>query len=976
MKNKRRLLTLFLAICVVLSSVAVPTFAATFTDIPETNSVYTAVNVLNKIGVINGYEDGSFKPENNVTRAEFTAMLLRTRGLGSIGSLSLENPPFPDVSTSDVSWAIGNIRTAREMNIINGYDDGTFKPNNNVLYEEAVKMIVCALGYGEMSPEGTEWYSKYIMSANTLGFLEGAGGGVRIPATRATIAAMLYNCLELRLAENNTVTDKTVLENDLQLTKKVGVIASNADTGLDASEPNLKENEIQIRAMNDAETGYETLTYVVDNAAEYKDMLGNQITFYYKEDRANDVRTVILATVKNSKKLTFDAADIDEDYCSASTIAYFEDGKDDSTILNIAADSRVVYNGKLYSDKGATSKYSNFYTGTSALPLVGEITLLDQDNDKIYDIVFVDKYETYVVSSVTASTYTITDTVLRKGLTDNKLVLQSSANEKITYLTDSGEETSFGAIKKNSVLAVKRSNAAAGDIITEVVITNKSASGTIKGITAKKSIKINSKDYEYSPAAPWVNPISGATVELTEPAMGDSGAYYLDMQGKVVAYNKNATTGNQQYGYIMSAYLHEDIINGDTLTLNMLTANGKKTKYKLYDKTKLNGSPRESMKKIEEELEATAALYGSAYQYGTITNLGAQQPVKYTTTTYQNETVIDEIVTVTAETLLDSGQAVENDKLTFYKPIDVSGDMLYYSSSKQLQKGTKTINIGSAVVFSVPENRDDVDEYSKTTLANNKRYYVGLYDVSGTTAKVVVVYSGADNSEEVIPTSPIMLVTKISEEINKDEDERIMYKLTGYVAGKETSYWMSPSSEAVVDTLQEGDVIRVGKDRDGFYTLSAEHVVFSADISLRDSVKVYDKNDSPAEDTVANKGGAYVDSRDNYDTNRQTKTYPNPQYRTIWGSFFSYDEENSMVYVSTKIITNSTTTEELNAIENGYLQSFNASWFNNAKIYRYDTDSAELKIVEETKDILSSLGNEQIFLYASGSAVKMMIIMD
>ena len=230
MKSTKRFIATLLAVMLVMTTmVSLPTYAA-FTDLSEEHNAYEAVTVLSKLGVINGYEENgsfNFKPDNNVTRAEFTAMLLRTRGMGTFGSMSLENPPFPDVVTPDVSWAIGNIRTAKELGIINGYDDGTFKPNNNVSYEEAVKMIVCALGYGEMGAEGAQWYSKYLMTATSLGFTEGAGGAIAIPATRATIANMLYNCLEVKLAENNAITDKTILENDLGLVKNVGYIDSN-----------------------------------------------------------------------------------------------------------------------------------------------------------------------------------------------------------------------------------------------------------------------------------------------------------------------------------------------------------------------------------------------------------------------------------------------------------------------------------------------------------------------------------------------------------------------------------------------------------------------------------------------------------------------------------------------------------------------------------------------------------------------------
>ncbi len=999
MKTKRILLTWLLVISVMLTSVVIPAFAVEFTDLPANSSAYTAVSVLNKLGVINGYEeDGGFKfkPENNVTRAEFTAMLLRTRGLGSIGSVALENPPFPDVSTPDVSWAIGNIRTAREMGIINGYDDGTFKPNNNVLYEEAVKMIVCALGYGEMSAEGAQWYSKYIMSATNLGFLDGAGGAVGTPATRATIASMLYNCLEVKLAENNAITNKTVLENDLRLTKKVGVIASSTETGLDEPQPNLRDNEIQIMAENESGV-YETLTYVVENADEYKEMLGSQITFYYKVDAASGNRVVILATVKNSKKLTVDAADLDLDNCSNSAIAYFEnEDEEDSTVLRIAEDSRVIYNGKLYAETGEESKYSDFYSGASSLPKTGSVTLLDQDNDKTYDVIFVEKYETYVVSSVSSSTHTITDNVLRKGLSSNKVVLESSPSDNVKYFNESGVESSFGAIKKGSVVAIKKSNASAGDVKTEVIICNKSVSGTVNGTTARKSIKINSKEYEYSKNAPWISPIAGATIELTAPQMGDTGVFYLDMDGRIISYNKNAATSNQQYGYIMKTHLVVDELNdSETLTLNMLTANGKKTKYKLHENVKLNGEPYDTMSALLDELRKSAHgvaddLYDAKYEYETdddeITNVDAQQLIKFSTTTYKKETVIDEIITVTADTFIENGQPVEADKLTFYEKVDTTKDMTYYSSAKQLvQTGTPSINIGGAVVFSVPFNREDIDEYSKITLDDGDGYRVGLYDVSGTTAKVVVVYSGADNSEAVAPLSPVMVITEKALEINSSEDDAAMQKLTGYVNGSTTSYWMSTSCEDVVDTLQEGDVVRLGKDKDGYYTVLEKHVVFSVndDDYPRNNVLVSDYKDG--EKKVSQKGGAYIDSQDNYDyVKRATAAYPSPQYRAIWGSFLEYDdggtEDNAgddLVVVTSKLLTGEETDDQMADIEENHRYSINASWFNGAKILRYDTSGATLKIVEESKDYLETgLENKEIFLYSSGSSVKVFIIVE
>ena len=115
MKTSRRMISALLALVFVLTSIiTVPVFAAEFTDLASTHDAYTAITVLNKLGIINGYEDGSFKPDNNVTRAEFTALLLRTRGMGNIGSTSIENPPFPDVTTSDVAWLSATSEQLRE----------------------------------------------------------------------------------------------------------------------------------------------------------------------------------------------------------------------------------------------------------------------------------------------------------------------------------------------------------------------------------------------------------------------------------------------------------------------------------------------------------------------------------------------------------------------------------------------------------------------------------------------------------------------------------------------------------------------------------------------------------------------------------------------------------------------------------------------------------------------------------------------
>ena len=223
MKITKKLLCMALSVIMLVSCLSTVAFAADekesgtkFSDV-SANEIYSmAVSTLNVMGVINGYEDGTFKPEQNVTRAEFTAMLMRTLNYGKTGSTSAADLPFTDIDDNDTSinWAIPNINTAYGMGIINGYEDSTFRPNANVAFEEAIKMIVCTLGYGNNVDVNVDpWYANYIAIAAQIGLTKNANklGAAGTPATRACIAQLLYDCLEIDIIEQNEKTDKTIL---------------------------------------------------------------------------------------------------------------------------------------------------------------------------------------------------------------------------------------------------------------------------------------------------------------------------------------------------------------------------------------------------------------------------------------------------------------------------------------------------------------------------------------------------------------------------------------------------------------------------------------------------------------------------------------------------------------------------------------------------------------------------------------------
>ena len=586
MKNIKRVLCLVLTLLMVASTVSV--FAA-FSDVPTTASYEKAVSALSQLGIIKGYDDGTFKPDNDVTRAEFTAMLMRTMGAGSIGSSSSADLPFSDVSdqNSDISWSIPNINTAYKNGIVNGYEDGTFRPNDKVAYEEAVKMVVCALGYGEnISVDATPWYSNFMAQARSLGILKGAQnlGSAEKPASRACIAQMLYDSLEVSLVENGVVTTKTFLADYLGYIKNTGYISANDLTSLDDPDVNLRENQIQIRAKEPNSTVYEVHTYAVDNAAEFTNKLGYQIDFFYPKTSANDtIRTLFSYEIKENATLELNSSMIEKDESNNTTIKYYPTETSSLTNANLASDNIVIYNGKLYGSNADASRFS-----TDMFPNVGTITVLDSDKDGKYDVVTIWDYQVYYVSKKSTSDSSIVDNASRA--TDKTLTLDVDKDTNLEIVDKNGTKVSFSSISEGNVICYAVSNYAenGGEQYSRAVVVTDKATGNVSSTISGDEMSIGSNSYKFSDAAPWME--NGNDGSLEEPKTGDNGTYALDILGNVFAYSKSNEVVNQYYGYVLAYDEGEATFSSiDDFQVRILTQNNSKTDFHIRKGTTVNG---------------------------------------------------------------------------------------------------------------------------------------------------------------------------------------------------------------------------------------------------------------------------------------------------------------------------------------------------------------------------------------------------
>ncbi|OQB12074.1 MAG: Cellulosome-anchoring protein precursor [Firmicutes bacterium ADurb.Bin193] len=115
-------------------------YTSNFTDVSKNDWYSNYVGFICSKQIIVGYSDGSFKPENGITRAEFATIIARFCGLDTNSEKSL---PFSDTAGH---WATKYLSAIYEMGYITGYPDKTFKPDANITRAEAVKIINSAIG--------------------------------------------------------------------------------------------------------------------------------------------------------------------------------------------------------------------------------------------------------------------------------------------------------------------------------------------------------------------------------------------------------------------------------------------------------------------------------------------------------------------------------------------------------------------------------------------------------------------------------------------------------------------------------------------------------------------------------------------------------------------------------------------------------------------------------------------------------------
>ncbi len=213
----KRIITIIIALAVCLA--ALPCAAH------ETSSNKDEIlRLLNELEIMRGDPDGDLRLDDTVTRAEFTKAAVASSQFRHSASSSLSVSPFYDAPYTH--WAAPYIRVGVTNNLVSGYPDASFKPDNPVTYEEGVTIMLRVLGYTD-ADFGAAWPDGQLGMADSLDMTDNIENtAVGSQMTRGDVATLIYNTL--RCKQKNAQTELISIF-DVSFTENATLISTSKE---------------------------------------------------------------------------------------------------------------------------------------------------------------------------------------------------------------------------------------------------------------------------------------------------------------------------------------------------------------------------------------------------------------------------------------------------------------------------------------------------------------------------------------------------------------------------------------------------------------------------------------------------------------------------------------------------------------------------------------------------------------------------
>lgn len=563
MRITKNILSIFLTLTLLLTSFSVIATNEDVSNEDDSLNLLTMVEAeaLYAMGML-GEDVAAMAMNSHMSRAQFVGSLSKIAGY-DVAEYDVSDFPFVDLTNSTPYK--NEIIFFYKAGIINGTSPTTFSPDEGITYQQAMKVIVCVLGYEKISimKFGTE-----LKDYMNMGVLLKLGTDVKITSQTEPIKAeqgimLLYNASRTRIMEPSVyttggdITYENIKGDELISSKNKiyygeGILQSN---GLVSILTDKADENIGIIS------GREYLL----TGQDLTNLIGCKVKFFY-QDKDSTQTLLWVGYDSRTNMIEINAQDLRRDDTSYTMqqIVYGENGK--KKTVKVAPLADVIYNNGIY----------NNATLETFKPQMGRIRLIDNNNDKIYDIVIVEEYINVFAVAVIDSLNTINDKYGKPICLDEYDTIKVYENgvEIEADKLEKGRVFSVFASKNKEFIAIHQNGVGLQDKLISYQLDSDSVNYEFEkaSFNAAESYRNRSTDLYYK----------------VEPRIGGTYKYYLDIEGNI-AELEEIDSGAIDYAYLIDAGKGDSFSTRDSAIVKLLLRNGSITYAATSKKIKLNG---------------------------------------------------------------------------------------------------------------------------------------------------------------------------------------------------------------------------------------------------------------------------------------------------------------------------------------------------------------------------------------------------
>lgn len=519
MDMMKKILLLILAVSLMAGAVVIAEEVPEGDTVPAnslTQSDQVKIQLLTYLGVISKAPEAA-----PATRGNFAAYLTALTNL-QITAAKNDTAPFSDVKKGAPNASY--IKAVTELGYMNGTQEGLFEPDKAITAVEAATALLRMMGYQEYAAARGGYPTGYLAIASEQRLFMGIDTGKEeldeIDVMRLCYNAATAPLLQLTSVGENrgyeAVKGRTLLSEYHKIYDGKGLVTANKYTATYTQTQTCGEDEIEIDKTKYA------CAKEIDQS-----LLGRNVEFFYQDNSKYDLPYLVAAGERSGKNqsLTIPAKDIAS--AGSGKLSYYVEGEKKKTV-SLKTSFDYILNMRAETD----------YTSIEDIMIPdGALTLVDNDGDDIYDIVFAERLETYVVSGIDPNLFAI---YCEGGVVEFD-PYQSGVYFDILLTNGEGEQSraDINEIKNGNVISVYASS---DRKYTKILVSSATAEGEV---TAKDD------DYVYIGKDNAYETLPKCNTDIIRT--GKTIKAYLDVFGRIVKVEEIEDARGFQYGYLIDA---------------------------------------------------------------------------------------------------------------------------------------------------------------------------------------------------------------------------------------------------------------------------------------------------------------------------------------------------------------------------------------------------------------------------------------